>query len=111
MRTLDDALGVLSTFGVSIGTEIGNTAAGLESASNSLENTTAGLSEHEAKISEIGEDLEDIRIGVSSQKQTICDQTSITEIFDSMKLTVIILFVLAAALIFIPFVNSAAGFM
>jgi hypothetical protein len=111
MRTLDDALGALSTFGISLGEEIGNTADSLEDASVSLGNTTAGLSEHKEKISEISDDLGDIRASVSSQKQTLCDQTNITEIFDSMKLTVIILFLLAAALIFIPFINSAAGMM
>ncbi len=109
MRSLDDALGALETLGVYLGDEIGNTADSLEDASVSLSNTTAGLSEHKEKISDISNDLEDIRMGVSSQKQTVCNQTSITEIFDSMRLTVIILFLLAAALIFIPFINSAAG--
>jgi len=111
MRSLDDALGGLSALGVNLGDDIENTADSLEGASDSLENTTAGLSEHQAKISEIGNDLEDIRISIASQKQTLCDQTTIIEIFDSMRLTVIILFVLAAALIFIPFLNSAAGML
>jgi len=111
MRNLDSSLGVLESFGVYLGNDITNTAESLEEASRSLENTTTGLGGHKTQLSEIGGDIMDIRANVSSQKRIFCDQTEIDEIFGSMRLTIIILFVLAAALIFIPFINSAAGML
>ncbi|NYZ77504.1 hypothetical protein H0O02_04300 [Candidatus Micrarchaeota archaeon] len=106
---LDDSLGVLESYGVHLGGELGNAAASLGDASDSLENTTAGLAVHTEKISELQSDVGEIRANVSSQKQTVCDESNIIGIFDSMRLTVIILFLLAAALIGILFFNSAAG--
>ncbi len=109
LRGISGAFDPLKTFGVYIGGEIGESAASLENASAELAITSGGLEEHEEKLTEIGNDLGDIRVSVASQKQTICNQKNIIEIFDSMRLTVIILFVLTAVLIFIIFVNSAAG--
>ncbi len=109
LKSLGNSLAVLQTFGIYVGDDIDNSADSLESASVSLANTSAGLSSHKEKISEIQTDLAEIKESVSSQKQLVCDQTNIIESFDSIRLTVIILFLLAAALIFIPFVNSAAG--
>lgn len=111
LRSVDDSLAVLQTVGVSLGDEIGTAADDLENASASLSATAGGFSEHEENINEISSDLSDIRTNVASQKQTVCNQKNIIEIFDSMRLTVIILFVLAAVLIFLIFINSAAGML
>ncbi len=111
MRNLDSALTALRTLGINLGEDIENTADSLEEASYSLENTTAGLTGHKANIADIETDIGKIRANVTSQKRMLCDQTEIDEIFGSMRLTIIILFVLAAALILIPFVNSAAGML
>ena len=111
MRNIDESVNILEPLGVSFGDDFENAAEDMEKASDSLDNTTAGFSVHEQKISEIQNDINDMRVSVSSQKQTLCNQANITEIFDSMRLTVIILFVLTGALIAILFINSAAAIL
>ena len=111
LRDVEGSLSVLSTVGVSLGDDIGNSADSLENASASLALTAGGMDEHQDKISEIQDDMGDIRASIAEHKQTVCIKKEITDIFDSIRLSMIIMFILAAALIFVIFINSAAGML
>jgi len=111
LRDVESSLSVLSTLGVNLGDEIGNSADSLENASASLTATAGGMDEHQTKISEIQEDISGIRSGIAGHKQTLCNEKEISDIFGSIRLSMIIMFILAAALIFVIFINSAAGIL
>ena len=104
-----DSLSALEILGIHIGDDLGNTADDLRDTSDSLRSTADSLDAQTGKFSEISDDINAIAMGVSAQKRTMCDKTDINEIFDSLRNTVLILMLLAAALLFIPFINSAAG--
>lgn len=111
LQGVSDSFSALKTFGVYVSDDLGNTADDMKDAADSLRSTVGSFGEHKEKFSQIKNDISLIRVGVSSQKETMCDKTEITEIFDSMRLTVIIIFILAAVLILILFFNSAAGIL
>ncbi|GEM_PF-2384774 len=109
LEETSNKLRLLRNYGIDIGSEFTASAADLRNSSVYLIQTTSGLSTHREKISDIRSDIGRIKEGVSSQKQTICNKKNINDIFSSLRLTLVILFLLAVAFVVVLFLNSAAG--
>jgi len=104
-----DKLRPLRNYGIDVGSEFTASAVDFRNSSAYLMQTASGLSAHREKISDIRNDIGRIKVGVSSQKQTTCDEKNINDIFNSLRLTLVILFLLAVAFVVVLFLNSAAG--